>query len=361
MKKVCIFTPHLSGFGGTETVISNLFSEFDTVADSNYHLKLFCVGGYENGEWLKGIKDRKIISFGKSMFLRKIKYVFFLPFLLPFLIAKEKDAFAVVVTHPIMWYILFLFKKIFRRKYLIVAWYHFSLKNKPIKRTYLNKADGYFAISSGIAGQYRNLGISKEKIRTIYNPVLRNSVTVPRTFSDDKRRFIYVGRVMLDGQKNLRYLIDVLANVHGNWELLIYGHGEISKVKAYIQSKNLSAKIKFMGFKKDVWTSLSRVDALLLTSKFEGFPMVLNEAISVGIPVISVNCETGPEDIINRNNGFLVEKNDQSLFIYYLQKMVDGQIQLSDYLQIKNSINQFYSDNYCLNFCNALASLKKEN
>jgi len=354
MKEVYILTPYMSGFGGTETVISNLFKEYNKTVQNEYRLKLISIGGFSDGNWMKSINNKKVIQFSSSRRLRTVEYLVLLPILLFKLIRNNTDIDILISTNPVMWSFAYAYKKILRRDFLVVSWYHYSLSAKPIKRIFLRKADLYLAISSGIAQQFIDLGIDSAKIKIIYNPVLRRNLKISRTEQGEISNFIYVGRIMLDGQKNLRGIIDDFSHVVGKWNLFLFGEGDIVQVEEYIKNKKLGDKIQVKGFQNDVWKSLSCVDGLVLASKYEGFPMVLNEAISVGIPVISKNCETGPADIINQDNGVLVDKDSSKDFVQTIQRFVDRNITFSDVYKIKQSISRFYSDNFLIAFLDAL-------
>ncbi|AYE39028.1 glycosyltransferase [Companilactobacillus zhachilii] len=353
-KQIIILVPYMTGFGGTETVITNLFTEYNKSKHNSYDLKLISIGGFDNGAWQDNITDKKIISLNSIRFIRNIQYILFLPILIFLELNKSKNIKAVVSTNPIIWAIAFWIKNIFGMKYDVVSWYHYSPKRKPIKRLLLKSADKYMAISSGVAGQFRDLGIIKEKIKLIYNPVIENERVVMRTNHIAPCKFIYVGRIMLDGQKNIRTLFNCLSKVSGNWNLDMFGAGDISEVMDFAKEKSISKKINIKGFKKNIWDEITSADCLVLTSKYEGFGMVLAEAISVGIPVLSVDCDSGPSDIITNDNGILVEQDDIKGLISSLQKFVNRDYDFSDYGKIKSSISQFYGNHYLKAFINAL-------
>ena len=94
--------------------------------------------------------------------------------------------------------------------------------------------------------------------------------------------------------------------------VLIIGKGDReSDLKNFCNSKNLSKKIKFLGYKKNIYPYLKWSDALILSSKYEGSPNVLIEAISMKKIVISSNCPTGPKEILkNGKAGYLFKTSD---------------------------------------------------
>jgi glycosyltransferase involved in cell wall biosynthesis len=103
-----------------------------------------------------------------------------------------------------------------------------------------------------------------------------------------------------------------------DWKLHIYGdyNNEYGiKIKNLVKHLKLYNYIIFNGRSDRVLEEVSKSKVLLLTSSQECFPMVILEAQSVGTPVISFDCPTGPRNIINDNkNGILVENNNIELF-----------------------------------------------
>ncbi|MCT2887502.1 glycosyltransferase [Levilactobacillus brevis] len=344
----------MTGFGGTETVIKNLFSEYERMEPQYIELQLVSIGGYDDAEWVRKIAKKKVISLSRDENIRVWQYFFLLPVIMLFMLFSEGKNSVIVSTNPVIWTLAYIIKKIFFKKYKVVSWYHYSLSQKPINALLLHSADRYLAISSGIAEQLRKNGIDSKSIRTIFNPVLRNEHIVKRSSLNSSCQFLYVGRIMLDGQKSLRTIIDSLSGVAGRWNLILYGKGDIDEVWQYIRMKGLEGRIEFKGFDKNLWNKLENIDCLLLSSKYEGFPMVLNEAISVGIPVLSMNCDTGPKDIVNDENGVLIGNNDVKVFKKHIQGFIDRLYDFKDVDKIKESISPFYSDNYFTVFLNSV-------
>jgi glycosyltransferase involved in cell wall biosynthesis len=149
----------------------------------------------------------------------------------------------------------------------------------------------------------------KELVKTV---VIPNSLPFypPHGSSCENKQVIFVGR--LNEQKGLEYLIDTWAKVHRkhpDWMLHIYGDGE--------QKQLLSQMIKDTGLEhvvivhqptRLIMEQYLESSMLLLTSRFEGFALVIIEAMACGLPVVSFDCPWGPADIIkNGEDGFLVE------------------------------------------------------
>ena len=121
---------------------------------------------------------------------------------------------------------------------------------------------------------------------------------------------ICVGR--LNEQKGIEYLIDawnLVNRAHPDWFLNIYGSGEIKeKLQNRINQYHLSTTIFINDPTDDIINKYLDSSIYIMSSRFEGFGMVLLEAMSCGVPCISFDCPYGPSDIIrNGEDGILVE------------------------------------------------------
>ena len=132
---------------------------------------------------------------------------------------------------------------------------------------------------------------------------------------ESKRPFILaLGRLV--PQKGFDYLIDAFASSHAkdNVDLLICGEGEErEKLQAMIDERGMSDKIILKGNVENPFAYYARADFYVLSSRHEGFPNILIEALACGCPCISFDCKTGPNEIIrNGENGLLVEAENVS-------------------------------------------------
>lgn len=95
-------------------------------------------------------------------------------------------------------------------------------------------------------------------------------------------------------------------------KLLIFGDGEDrEKLAKLIVSENLSDAVKLMGFTDQLSTYVKNAKYMVLSSRVEGFPMVILEALQLQTPVISFDCTSGPREIIiDKYNGLLVENQN---------------------------------------------------
>ena len=126
----------------------------------------------------------------------------------------------------------------------------------------------------------------------------------------NQKQVIFVGR--LNEQKGLEYLIETWKRVHQkhkDWILQIYGDGEQRDLLLHlIREAKLEDAVVVNHSTRQIMDKYLESSIFLLTSRFEGFGMVLIEAMACGVPVVSFDCPWGPADIIkNGEDGFLVE------------------------------------------------------
>ncbi len=129
----------------------------------------------------------------------------------------------------------------------------------------------------------------------------------------DAKVVIAAGR--LTRQKGFDLLVDAFAQVahrYPDWQLHIYGSGEErGRLLAQILRLRLERQVRLMGYSGTLSEKLSQAALYAMSSRVEGFPMVLLEAMAVGLPVVSFDCTNGPADLVRQGaNGVLVPAGD---------------------------------------------------
>jgi GalNAc-alpha-(1->4)-GalNAc-alpha-(1->3)-diNAcBac-PP-undecaprenol alpha-1,4-N-acetyl-D-galactosaminyltransferase len=145
--------------------------------------------------------------------------------------------------------------------------------------------------------------------------VMPNPIAIPesepiesRLYTDD-RHILAVGRLI--PQKGFDLLIKAFAQIchqHPEWTLTILGDGEMrEELEALTVAFGLEERIYMPGTVKNVAAYLRKADLFALSSRFEGFPVTLCDAMACGVPVIAADCLSGPREIIhNGTDGMLV-------------------------------------------------------
>jgi glycosyltransferase involved in cell wall biosynthesis len=150
---------------------------------------------------------------------------------------------------------------------------------------------------------------------------------VPRS-DGSARTVIAAGR--LTRQKAFGVLVKAFAKVceaHPDWRLVIYGRGpRHSMVRDAIARHGVEANVTLPGPISDLDRAMAEASIFALSSRFEGFPMVLLEAMSAGLPVVSFDCPTGPREIVESGrNGLLVPNGDVDALSAALLEMIEDE------------------------------------
>jgi len=174
-----------------------------------------------------------------------------------------------------------------------------------------------------LRAQYK---IDSNKIKVIHNPVdvekIRKLSAESVDFSDDEFNLVAVGS--LTRQKGFDLLIDAVATLeHIPWRLRILGVGEDElALQQLAADRGIADRVEFLGFKANPYAYLAHSDLFVLSSRWEGMPNVLLEAMACGVPVLATRCPTGPDEIITSG--------------------VDGQLCEIDATSIANAISKLH-------------------
>lgn len=340
MKTLKFIAPELSGSGGTETVFRKVLLNLS----KDYHIVLYLTNHPADQTWLRDVKTNANVEIHscKSDKLSKIIYLSDI-----FIKAKQGDHFIISGANIIPF--AAKIRRLFHRHYQITSWIHYSLDHQSMfDPQVLTQADNHWAISSAVKRSLEQLGVSSDRIKLIYNPIEPVSET-NQLDQSGPLKLVYVGRLQLYDQKNLSELLQAANTYHSEMQLTLFGRAKDQEVfeKAVINSQyDSQAEIRIHQWTPDPWSVILdeiHPQALVLTSKFEGLPMVMLEAISRGIPVITSNFD-GYDDILQEKiNGVSYQSGN----IKELQKCFDLVQSINwDTQDIKQSINKFYNDHY---------------
>lgn len=131
---------------------------------------------------------------------------------------------------------------------------------------------------------------------------------------DNTKIVLAVGR--LSYQKGFDMLLEAWLEVHKSmpdWKLKIVGEGiDRQKLSEFIEQYELTNSVELVGNTNNVSKYYKEAEIFCLSSRFEGFGMVLIEALAFGLPIVSFDCEVGPAEILEDTGSILVPQNDTS-------------------------------------------------
>lgn len=163
-------------------------------------------------------------------------------------------------------------------------------------------ASRIIAVSPGVADDLvENFSIPRSKIAVIANPIdverIRADAAAGMTLQETGPYVMAMGRLVPN--KNFAMLIKAFARAGSGERLVIFGDGpERARLEAIIADHNLAGRVVLVGFSANPFAALARAALFILPSNAEGFPNSLLEAMTLGVPVISTNCMSGPSEVL---------------------------------------------------------------
>ena len=318
---LAIFIPSLDG-GGAERVMLNLADGFATQG-----AKVSLVLVKAEGPYLSQVSSQiKLVTLGNQQ-----KLLLSFPELINYL--RREQPVAMLCGQEDANIVALWAKQLIKVSTQMVVIVHNHLSRDAQTSTQLKRqltphlvrwfypwADRIVAVSQGVAEDLVALGLPKDKIRAIYNPVvtaeLHHQAREPVShswFAPDQPPVI-MGAGRLEHQKDFPTLIRAVAKLqqHRLVRLMILGEGKKrSELEALVRELGLTDSVALPGFVSNPYAYMARAAVFVLSSIWEGFGNVLVEAIAVGTPVVATDCKSGPAEILaNGQYGKLVAVGD---------------------------------------------------
>lgn len=229
-----------------------------------------------------------------------------------------------------------------------IAWVHIDLesfpwtiesgiyKNLQEETNAYKQYDNIVGVSDDVA-RITEKRYDLQKVRTLYNPIdevrLKEMSDQPASIQIDKAKFniISVGRLTKQkGYDELINLISAMAVKNPNLQLYIVGDGgEKNKLQSMIGSYGLNDKVKLTGFLENPYALMKDMDLFVCSSVAEGYSLVIAEAMTVGLPVVSMSC-AGPRELLDNGKYGIICSSYEDLADNILQLSQDPD-QLSEW------------------------------
>lgn len=309
MKKICFFSGDITRSGGTErvgTVIANQLVK-------NKKFDICFLSLWENNDKLFYVLNDKIkryALFEKATSGKRIlTYVYRLR-----KFVKNNNIDVLIDIDGIL--DLYSIPALRGAKCKLISWEQFNYYYNPdgpyrkiTRKWAAKKADAIVVLTDEDKQNYKKEARIKGKITRIYNPMESfedNNVG----YNPDSKLIISAGR--LTAQKGFDMLVDVadiVLKTHPDWKWIICGEGEERELlEDKIRKYGLEQKLILQGNVKNIEDYYRKSAMFVLTSRAEGFGLVLTEAKKEGLPCVSFRCPAGPSEIIlDGVNGYLID------------------------------------------------------
>lgn len=320
MKNICFLVGNINNSGGTERVTSLIANE---LCQKNFNVTILSL--FEgNKPFFPLSTEIQTNTLYEKQVSFKTKYIGCVMKLRRFLTQYEIEILIVVDSISC----IFTIPALLGLNVQHICWEHFNFLNNNgsrlrdlARKLAVKYCDIIVTLTKRDQELWKsNLTKIKAKLITISNPCSFENIINKPTLED--RIILAVGR--LTPVKGFDLLINAWAkicNEQQGWVLRIVGDGEDKKdLVELANSLNILDKIDFVGKTNNIESFYKSSSILCLSSRHEGLPMVLLEAQAFGLPIVAFDCDTGPAEIVNSQNGYLVEngnieKMSESLYL----------------------------------------------
>lgn len=312
--KIAWLTNNINQFGGVEQVICGLSSYFS--AEMKHDVKIISINSSESHVFYALDADVQIhhcgIDWRGQTFRKLLKLVGN--------ILRELDADILLTCHATIGYAAIMNRRKFRGKIIVtehITCDFYSKKRLCCNAALFRFADRFVVLTNSSREVYQRLGCSAIVIPNA------NFRPVEARASLEKKLILAAGR--MEEVKGFDRLIEAFSQVaekHPDWKLCICGSGsQEAQLRQQIQKLGLSERVLFPGSVKNMQDYYRDAGIFALSSRYEGFPLVLVEAISYGLPSMCFEMPS-TEEMLADSGGILVPQGDVSAFAKGLDQLM---------------------------------------
>lgn len=215
---------------------------------------------------------------------------------------------------------------------------------RVLRRLLYRRAAFLVSVSNGVDEKFSWMPSTKRLV--IHNPIATEVSEVTVDSSDQRAPYIAaMGR--LCPQKGFDLLLDAfvpVADSHETLQLLILGAGrDLEALREQTLALGLQERVSFLGAIQNPFPLLSGAELFVMSSRWEGFPLSLFEALSCGVPVVSFDCPSGPSEIVQHDiNGLLVPPEDTAALSEAIDLLLVNEQKRSAFAQAaRTSVERF--------------------
>jgi glycosyltransferase involved in cell wall biosynthesis len=331
--KVALFLPSLRG-GGAERVTLALANGF---AGRGFDVDLVLASAV--GPYLTEVnKGVRVID------LRTSRVLASLPGLIRYLRRERPAALLSAMRHAnVVAYLATRFARVATR--LVVSEHNTLSRSarggrgkgavvRTLMRPAYRRCQGIVAVSNGVADDLcGELRLPRSSIRTIYNPVVSDRLTAqsqePIAQVANIGRPVILAAGRLTAQKDYPTLLRAIALLRKNVgaSLVILGEGELrGELERLAADLEISDYVAMPGFAENPYAWMRQADLFVMSSAWEGLPTVLIEAMACGTPVVSTDCPSGPDEILEGGKwGGLVPPGDHEALAMAMLRALENE------------------------------------
>lgn len=344
MKNICILNGDMSRGGGTERMtqlLANLLVE-----KSEYNVIVLSLNNLSGKIFFQLDKRVQVATLKPGGLIKKIYDLYRF---------TKKNQIDILINVDVMLGIYSLPAKILNKNLKLIAWEMFNIRNdigskhtKIIRQICLLFSSYYVCLTKADMNAFQNEMRIRCPITYIYNPIDYDDTY--GGYSIESKKIITAGHFFYT--KGFDLAVEVAKNVfdkHPDWIWEFYGDGiELEKVKLLAKKYNLTDNIVFRGRTKEILAAYKQSSMYIMTSRTEGFGLVLTEAKSCNLPTIAFDVEFGPGEIIEDGiSGYLIKPFDCKYMaekICYLIENPTIRMQFSSHA--KDNLEQFSVENF---------------
>ena len=363
--KIAYYTDQIYLHGGIEKVLSQKLNYLSKLEDNEVYLitseqknKPFC---YNISKKIKhfdlGVNYNRNLSYYNFNNLLKLpKHIYSLSLLLKNI---RPDVLVVCNYSFDFYFIPFAAKgmKIIKEFHSSRYNYKFEMNNSTLKNKFL------YVLNNWVEEKYNHLVILNKDEKIYFKS--KNTVVIPNaaiksnTKINSERKNIIISAGRIAHVKQFDHLINawnLIEKKFPEWEVHIYGQGDLNLL-AELEDLIISLSMKnihFKGVTDELNQKMQEASIYALTSSTECFPMVLLEALSSGLPVVSYDCPNGPRNILSScEDALLVASNNINEFSKSLEFLINDK-QKREYMSNNGLINvlRFSEDEVMLKWIN---------